>query len=473
MSEIINCDIAIIGAGAGGLSIAAVAAQLKLSTVLIEDNKMGGDCLNYGCVPSKSLIAAAKAAHHFTTTQHFGVEAVKPTVDFAKVMEHVADVIKTIAVNDSVERFTDLGAQVILGHGEFIDLSTVKVGDKLIRARRFVIATGSSPAMPSIPGLAEIPFYTNETIFDLREKPKKLVIVGGGPIGCELAQAFSYLGVDVTLLEAFSIMPRDEPDLVAIIREKLVQVGIKIHECVKINKIQQNQNEIELSIEDAGVQKMITGSHLMIAAGRKPNINGLNLERANIIFSPKGIQTNQQLRTTNKKVYAIGDVIGSFQFTHIANYHAGIVIRNMLFKLPAKVDYTAIPWVTYTDPELAHAGLTTTEAFKLDKNAQVIEVHFSENDRAQTERHTQGKIKVIVTKKGKILGCSILGPQAGELILPWIMLIKNRKTLREMNDVTIPYPTLNEISKRVASEFYKPALFSSAVKKLVRFLKYI
>lgn len=472
MSETINCDIAIIGAGAGGLSIAAVAAQLKLDTVLIENGKMGGDCLNYGCIPSKSLIAAAKSAHEFLTAGRFGIQPVTPNINFSSVMEHVAGVIKTIAVNDSVERFTKLGAHVISGHAEFIDDKTVKVNDQLICARRFVIATGSSAAIPPIPGLETTPYLTNETIFNLRETPEHLIIIGGGPIGCELAQAFRFLGVDVTILEAFSIMPKDEPDLVSTLKEKLINDGITIHEGVKVINVAKNKDNIGVTIDHGGSNQTIKGSHLLIAAGRRPNIQSLNLDKAGISHSNKGISVNAHLRTTNKRVYAIGDAIGGFQFTHIANYHAGIVIRNMIFKLPAKVNYASIPWVTYTTPELAHTGLTVKEAFEKYKNAQIIDIPFTENDRAQTEHNTLGKIKVVVTAKGKVLGCSILGSHAGELILPWIMLIKDGKSLRYISDVTMPYPTLNEISKRVASEFYSPSLFSSIIRKLVGLLKH-
>lgn len=472
-SELIHCDIAIIGAGAGGLSVAAVASQLGLRTVLIESEKMGGDCLNFGCVPSKSLLAAAKAAQHFRASGQYGIEPVDPKVNFAKVMAYVASVVETISVNDSVERFTKLGAEVILAKAEFVDATTIRAGNKLVSARRFVIATGSSPAVPPIPGLENIPFYTNETIFELRDQPQHLVIIGGGPIGCELAQAFCYLGVKVTLLEVATIMPKDEPDLVNIIRTSLRKNGVDLLEGVQVKEVRKNQEYIEIVIEQNGTERVISGSHLLLATGRKPNIATLNLTKANIAHSNKGIITNDQLRTTNKKVYAIGDVVGSYQFTHIANYHAGIVIKNAIFKLASKVDYSAIPWVTYTDPELAHVGLLASEAVNSYPDCQIIELPFADNDRAQTESHTTGKIKVIVTKKGKILGCSILGPNAGELILPWIMLIKNRKTLREISDITIPYPTLNEISKRVASEFYKPKLFSTLVKKIVNFLKYI
>jgi pyruvate/2-oxoglutarate dehydrogenase complex dihydrolipoamide dehydrogenase (E3) component len=472
MRETMQCDIAIIGAGSGGLSVAAVAAQLGLSVVLIEESKMGGDCLNFGCVPSKALIAAARTARGFLTANQFGIESVEPKINFKKVMEHVVGVINSIAPNDSVERFTQLGARVIQATAKFIDEKTIIAGDIHIQARRFIIATGSSPATPPIPGLDKVAYLTNETIFQLREKPEHLVIIGGGPIGCELAQAFLMLGVKVTVLEAFTIMPRDDVDLVSQIRETLVSQGLNLQESVKILQVRQKDDSIEIHFEKNGVQSTVMGSHLLVAAGRKANVEHLDLTKAGIEFTAKGIPVDSRLRTSNKKVFAIGDVTGPYQFTHMANYQAGIVIKNIIFKLPVSVDYRVIPWVTYTTPELAHVGLIEKDALKTDPTAQIIFLNMTENDRAQAEHQTQGKIKLIVNRKGHILGVSILAENAGELILPWILMMQEKLTLKSMTDVIVPYPTLSEISKRAAGEFYKPLLFSSKVKRLVGFLKY-
>lgn len=473
MNPTLQCDLAIIGAGSAGLSIAAVAAPLGLKVILIESNKMGGDCLNSGCVPSKSFIAAAKSAHHMVNAAKFGIEPHTPQIDFNKVMNHVQDVINTIAPHDSIERFTQLGAKVIQTHAQFIDEKTIQAGDHTIEAHQFVIATGSTAAIPPIPGLTEVPYLTNETIFNLREKPSHLIVIGGGPIGCELAQAFLYLGVKVTLLEAFTILPRDEPELVAIIRDTFKKEGLAIYEKVKVLSVHQNNSAIEINIENNGQKETITGSHLLVAAGRKANVDHLNLEKAKVAFTPKGIQVDKRLRTTNKSIFAIGDIAGPYQFTHMANYQAGIVIRNAIFKLPASVDYRAVPWVTYVYPELAHVGMTEADAINQHLNIRVLTLDLSRNDRAQTERETTGKIKIIVTQKGKILGASILGAHAGELILPWTLLIKHNKTLRDLTDTIIAYPTLSEISKQVASEFYRPKLFSNTVKRLVNLVKWI
>lgn len=473
MSELLQCDIAIIGGGAGGLSVAAVAAQLGLSVVLVEGKKMGGDCLNYGCIPSKALIAAARSARGFLSSAPFGIEPQKPKVDFKRVMKHVENVINSIGINDSVERFTTLGVNVIHAHAEFIDEKTIQAGHTLIQARKIVIASGSKPLVPLIPGLDSVIYLTNETIFTLCKKPSHLIVIGAGPIGCELAQAFCLLGIKVTLIDAMRIMPHDEPDLVDKLREQFVCDGITLYEHHQITRVNQSDKGVDVFIEQQQKQHTIHGSHLLVATGRCPNITGLALEKAGIAYTPQGITVSPRLRTTNKRVYAIGDAVGGYQFTHIANYHAGIVIQNIMFKVPSKVDYRSIPWVTYTTPELAHTGLTAAEALKKYKDARIISLPFGDNDRAQTEHKTMGNIKVIVTKKGKILGCSILGEQAGELIVPWIMLIKEGKSLRNLTDLIIPYPTLSEVSKRIASQFYAPILFSDTVRRVVRFLKYL
>ncbi len=353
----IKIDLCIIGAGSGGLSVAAGAVQMGASVVLIESGKMGGDCLNYGCVPSKAIIAAARKANAFRTADAFGIENTSPNVDYAKIASHIKKVIATIAPNDSVERFTKLGVNVIQGEGYFIDPKTVQVGEQQIQARRFVISTGSSAAIPPIPGLEDTPFYTNENIFDLSEQPEHLVIIGGGPIGCELAQAHLLLGTKVTLLEGFSIMPKDDQDAVKVVKENFLTQGLNLFEGIKVENCAVENKKIQVTIDNKGTKQVIEGSHLLIAAGRKPNLEDLQLEKANISYHPRGINVDARLRSSNKKVFAIGDAAGSFQFTHAAGYHAGIVIRNALFHLPAKVSYKAMPWVTYTTPELAHVGL--------------------------------------------------------------------------------------------------------------------
>lgn len=477
MTTHLQADIAIIGGGAGGLSVAAGASQMGANVVLVEHKKMGGDCLNVGCVPSKSLLAAAKSAYQIQQTEKFGVSTQSVEINFSKVMQHVKSVIDAITHNDSVERFEGLGVKVILSDAKFLNQNTLLAGEYEITAKRFVIATGSSPFVPPIPGLKDIAFYTNETIFDLTEKPSHLIVIGGGPIGCELAQAFLMLGCKVTVLEMFNIMPRDDGELVEIMRKNFISQGLEIHENIKILEIQ-NINKMNgvkekvIKIESQGEIKTISGSHVLVSAGRRPNVNQLDLENAKVIYSPKGIQVDQYLRSSsNKKIYAIGDCAGSYQFTHIAAYHAGIVIKNILFKLFAKTDYSVVPWVTYTEPELAQVGLIEKEAVQKYKDCRILSWTFEENDRAQAEKETLGKIKVITDKKGYILGVSMLGKNAGELLLPWIILMQNKLKISKMTDCIVPYPTLSEISKRAAGQFYTPLLFSDKMKKWVRLIQ--
>jgi len=468
----IKVDICVIGAGSGGLSLAAGASQMGASVALIEKGKMGGDCLNTGCVPSKALLAAAKCADVFRHADQFGIQSITPEVNFKEVHDHVQGVIEGIAPNDSVERFESLGVKVIKATASFKDKKTIIAGDYEIKARRFVIATGSRAAAPPILGLDQVDYLTNENIFELTTLPKHLIIIGGGPIGCEMAQAHRLLGSEVTLVELSHILPKDDPEPVNIIRQKLINTGITLYESIRVDKVEQEKDEVLVTIRRHGDTIKISGSHLLIAAGRKPNTEELNLENANIAFTPKGISVDERLRSTsNKKVFAIGDVAGSYQFTHAANYHAGIVIRNILFAMPAKVNYSALPWVTYVEPELAHVGLTEADAKAKNLTYKVLHWSFKENDRARTEHTTTGQIRVIVNKKGFVLGCNIVGEHAGELILPWCLAIQEKLKISSMANVIAPYPTLSEVSKRAAGSYYTETLFSKKTKWLVRFIQ--
>lgn len=470
MAQEIKTDICIIGAGSGGLSVAAGAQQMGSETVLIERDKMGGDCLNTGCVPSKALLAAGHAAEAMRDGQRFGITAGTPIVDWAQVHAHVHGAIATIEPNDSVERFESLGVNVIQSEGRFIDRRTVEAGNTRITARRFVIATGSSALVPPIAGIEDVPYLTNESVFKLKELPRHLIVVGGGPIGLEMAQAFRNLGASVTVLEMVSIMPKDDLDLVDVVRKKLIAQEINVREGVKVIRLEKSTGGITVFLEKDGKEEALEGSHLLIAAGRKANVDGLGLEQAGVDYARTGITVDARLRTTNKKIFAIGDVAGGPQFTHMAGYHAGIVIRNALFRLPAKSDIRALPWVTYTDPELAQVGLTEAEAKKQGADHKVLTWHFEENDRAIAEGNTDGFIKVIVTPKGHILGAGILGPHAGELIQTWVLAMSNKLKIGAIAGMISPYPTLGEISKRAAGSFYTPSLFSKRTKMIVRFL---
>jgi pyruvate/2-oxoglutarate dehydrogenase complex dihydrolipoamide dehydrogenase (E3) component len=468
----LKADLCIIGAGSAGLSVAAGAVQMGASVVLIEKDKMGGDCLNTGCVPSKALLAAAKAKQHAEKAFAFGVHAEKINADFQQAHQYVHSVIAKIAPNDSVERFEKLGVKVIQAAGKFLTPKTVQAGEYEITARRFVIATGSSAHPPQINGLDQINYLTNDTIFHLDERPKELIIIGGGPIGCEMAQAHSRLGSKVTVLQHSVILPRDEPELTAMLRERLTQEGIVLREQCDVKRVEKTINGTKVFYTHESEEKSIEGSHLLIAAGRAPNLTELDLEKANVEFNRRGIVVDKRLRSiSNKKVFAAGDAAGGPQFTHAAGYHAGIVIKNALFMLPAKVNYKTLPWVTYCDPELAHVGLTETEAKQQKKNYRVLTWKFAENDRALAENQSTGLIKVIVGKKGLILGCSILGASAGELLLPWSLAIQENLQIGSMANLIAPYPTMSEISKRVAGSYYTKALFSEKTKRIVKFVQ--
>ena len=470
MSNEITADICVIGGGSGGLSVAAGASQMGADVVLVEGAKMGGDCLNYGCVPSKSMIAAAHAAHAVRSAGRFGIEAAEPRVDFRKVHDHIHGVIGAIAPHDSVERFEGLGVRVIEENGRFIGPTRVQAGDTVIDAKRVVIATGSHAGAPPIPGLDDVPYLTNETVFDRTEAPSHLLVIGGGPIGSELSQAHRRLGCEVTILDISKTLNNDDPELSEVVRTRMLKEGIVIREEIEIDSVEKDGDGVAVNIRDNGEAERIAGSHLLVAAGRVPNLAGLDLEAAGIDYDKRGITVDDRLRSTNKKVYAIGDAAGSYQFTHVAGYHAGIVIRNILFRLPAKVDYSALPWVTYTDPELAHVGLTEKQAREKHGDIRILRHPFAENDRAQAERDTDGLAKIVTTAKGVIVGASIVGPHAGELIQSWILPIQKKMKIGAVAGLIIPYPTLGEVNKRAAGTFYTPKLFSERTRKIVRFL---
>ncbi|HEX2151328.1 MAG TPA: FAD-dependent oxidoreductase [Stellaceae bacterium] len=469
-------DMCVIGAGAAGLTTAAIAGQLGARTVLIERAEMGGECLNTGCVPSKALLAAARAAHAVRTARRFGVNgaAPDPDVDFAAVRRHVRGVVDAIAPHDSVERFEGLGVDVVSAEARFVGPSEIAAGNHTIRARRIVIATGSEPAIPPIPGIGSVPYFTNETIFDNDRLPDHLVIIGAGAVGIELAQAHRRLGAAVTIVEVARAMPRDDPELAGMLLRGLADEGIDIREQADIKSAEPTRTGVALNVETNGQRIRIEGSHLLIAAGRKPRTDRLDLERAGIKYDKRGITVDRRLRTTARGVFAIGDVIDAPHLTHVAGYHAGIVIRNALFRLPAKVDYAALPWVTYTDPELAQVGSTEAEARRrYGEGVRVIRLPLAENDRAQAERHTAGIVKIVAHRNGQVLGASILAPHAGELAHVWVLAIEQRLKLRHIASMLAPYPTWGEANKMAAAEFYKPRLFGVWTRRAVRTLSWL
>ncbi len=468
----IETDLCVIGAGSGGLSVAAGAVQLGLKTVLIERGEMGGDCLNTGCVPSKALLAAAKRAQGFRKGDIKGIAPQEPAIDFAAVKTHVHDIIAKIEPNDSQSRFESLGVTVIREAARFIGTDSVQAGAQTIRARYFVVATGSRASIPPLPGLDKEKVFTNETIFSLKEKPEHLIIVGGGPIGIEMAQAHRRLGCAVSVLDLGAILPRDDERCVDIVRHALTDEGVTLYEKISIRAVSHTPEGVSVTIDQDGRTVTISGSHLLVAAGRQVNTDGLDLEKAGVSYDKKGVTVDARLRSSNKRVYAVGDVAGGPQFTHVAGYHAGIVIRNICFKIPARVDYRALPWVTYSEPELAQVGLTEKLAReKHGDTIKTVEWHFADNDRAVAERTTKGLIRVTTTKKGAILGVSIAGPQAGELVGLWTLAISQRLKIGAVAGMIVPYPTLTEVGKRAAGAWYTASLFSDRTKTIVGMLQ--
>lgn len=465
----ITCDLLVIGAGSGGLSVAAGASQMGADVVLLEGHKMGGDCLNYGCVPSKALLASAKAAYGQAHTQAFGVADQVPQADYAAAKDHVHQVIETIAPVDSQERFEGFGVRVIREFGHFVSETEVAAGDYRITARRMVIATGSAPLVPPIPGLDKVPYETNETLFDLREKPEHLLIIGGGPIGMEMAQAHVRLGCKVTVIEGFKALGKDDPEAAALVLDALRAEGVEIAEGAMVSRIGGQAGAVEVETKDGSTFK---GSHLLMAVGRKANMERLNLAAAGIETQGNGIKVDESLLTTNRRVYAIGDVAGGMQFTHVAGYHASVIIRSALFGLPSKAKTRHIPWATYTNPELAQVGLTEMQARdRYGVKLEVARFDYHHNDRAIAERKTKGFIKVMVVK-GRPVGATIAGHQAGEHIAFWSMAIANNLKISQVAAMVAPYPSMSEINKRVAGAYFSPRLFeSSFVKRAVRFVQ--
>ena len=466
-------DLLVIGAGSAGLSVAAGAAQLGVKTALVERGRMGGDCLNFGCVPSKALLAAAHAASTIRDSGRFGLRVPAPEIDWDAVRAHVQGVIAAIAPTDSEERFTGLGVTVLRGEARFTSPDAVTVNGRALTAKRFVIATGGQAAIPPIPGLSGIPYWTNATLFDLTARPSHLLILGGGPIGLEMADAFAGLGCQVTVIEATSIANRDDPELVAGLRRALTRRGITLLEGTPVASAEPGPVMV---LADG---RRIAGSHVLVAAGRRPALEQLTPEAAGIGVSRLGVITDRGLRSPgNRLVFAAGDVadpvgIGPRAFTHVGLYHAGIIIRRALFRLPAKLDYSALPRVTYTSPELAQTGLTEAEAKAAGHTVEVLRWSLAENDRAVAERDDEAGLVKLVIGGNRVIGAGILARNAGEMISQWSLAIARKIPLSTLAGLIVPYPTRAEAGKRAAGSFYTPRLFAPRTRALVRFLGWL
>jgi len=461
-----QADLCVIGAGSGGLTLASGAAGLGAKVVLIESHKFGGDCLNVGCVPSKALIAAAHHAQRLREGAGFGISNVEPEIDFARVMGHVRATIDHIAPVDSPARYRGMGVHVIEAPAKFIAADRVEAGGEIIQARRFAIGSGSEPAVPPIAGLDQTPYLTNETLFDLKELPEHLIVMGGGPIGCEMAQAFCRLGARVTLIERARILPREDLEMARLVQTRLMAEGITIITGREIISVRPGDHGVVVGLEG----EEIIGSHLLVAAGRKISADSLGLEQAGIDYSKSGIPVDRSLRTSNKRVYALGDVLGGLAFTHVAGYQAGLILRHALFRLPIRYDANLMPRATYTDPELASVGLDEVAA-RAQGAIRILRWPLADNDRAVATRQMDGLVKVITDNGGRILGASILSPHAGDLIQIWAQAVTNKARIGSIASQVVAYPNLGEISKRAAGAYFAPLLFSARTRALVKFLQ--
>jgi pyruvate/2-oxoglutarate dehydrogenase complex dihydrolipoamide dehydrogenase (E3) component len=460
-------DVAVIGGGSGGLSVAAAAAQFGQKVVLFEKSEMGGECLNTGCVPSKALLAAGKHAYAMRDAARYGIAPVEPRVDFQGVMSHVQRAIETIAPHDSEERFTGLGVRVVRAAARFCDARTLEAGGQRFQARRVVIATGSRPAIPPIPGLDGVRYLTNETLFANTVLPSHLIIIGAGPQGLEMAQAHRRLGARVTVVDAGPPLAGADPELAAPLLEQLGAEEIDILAGTAIARAFSSGDGIGLELASG---RVVTGSHLLVAAGRRPNTEGLGLEEAGIRFTPRGIVVDERFRTSNRSAYAIGDVAGG-RSTHEAGYQAGLVIRHMLFGLPVTAT-AAIPRVTYTDPELAEAGLGEKEArAHFGKALRVLRQPFHGNDRAVAEGQPKGLVKVMVGRRGRILGVALVGPEAGELIQPWLLAMGRGLKVSAMAGQLLPYPTRGEAGRKAAMEYFRDLASNRLLRAVIRLMR--
>ncbi len=469
-------DLCVIGAGAGGLPAAAAGAAMGVPVVLIEKGRMGGQRLAGGAVASKALLAAAQHADAVRSGMRFGVKSVRSGIDFAVVNAHLRGAIEAIAPQESAERFIGLGVRLVTGTARFKDANTVAAGDLVIKARRFIVATGSLPLIPTIPGLSETPYLTPEMTFDLTDCPRHLIVIGAGRIGLELAQTFRRLGSDVTVLEAAVPLKREDRECTQVVLDALAREGVKLRTGVQIAQVRRVLARVQVVLakaDDAATdgEMTIEGSHLLLAAGRRPNIDDLDLDAAGVRHGPDGIIVDRGLRTTNNNVYAIGDVIGGPRFAHAAGHHAGLVVRNALFRRPVAIDQHAVARITFTDPELAQVGLLEDEARARAGAIRILRWPYCENDRAVTAAATDGHIKVITDRRGAVLGATIVGPAASENIAIWALAIGQKLNIAALAGLVVPYPTYAEAAKRAAITYFMGGLTSSRVRRIIGWLR--
>lgn len=458
-------DLVVIGAGAAGLTAAGGAARLGLRVALIERDRMGGECLNSGCVPSKALLAAARRAHLLRAGGAMGVAGGGVAVDYAGVRAHVQGAIAAIAPHDSPERFQAWGVEVIQGEARFVGRRAVEVGDRVLRAPRVVIAAGSRPAVPDIEGLHRVPFLTNETLFDLAVLPRHLVILGAGSVGLEMAQAFRRLGAAVTVIEAGQALARDDAEAVAAVLQQLAAEGVTVRTGTRATRVSAVPEGVRV---DTSPGEAVTGSHLLLAVGRRPSLDGLGLDAAGVAAEADGITVDRRRRTSNPAVFAIGDCRAGPRLTHAAGYEGTVAVMNIALGLPAAAD-AALPAVTFTDPELAQLGLTEKAARERYGRVRVDRVAFADNDRAVADGETAGFLKVI-RARGRLVGVTVVGAGAGELLLPWTLAMRGKASLWAVSGTVVAYPTRSEASKAAAFAAYEGLIFGRAARGWARVL---
>jgi pyruvate/2-oxoglutarate dehydrogenase complex dihydrolipoamide dehydrogenase (E3) component len=466
-------DIVVIGGGSAGLVVAAGGSALGAKVALVERARLGGDCLWYGCVPSKTLIKSARVAYEMRNAERWALSPADPQPHLAHVMERVRDVVMQIQPNDSPERFRCLGVDLIEGEGKFVSPHAFEVAGRTLTSRSFVIATGSRPAVPDVPGLKSVPYLTNETVFDLREPVPSLIVVGSGPIGSELAQAFRRLGSEVTVLDvAPRLLPREDPDVAQVVHAQFVAEGIRLRLDATIERVEGHSGNIACTVRHRdGREETVRGTHLLLATGRKLNVEHLGLDAAGVTVHDGRIGVDDRLRTSKPHIHVAGDVAGGPQFTHLAEHHAGIVLRHAIFRLRWARPSAVLPWCTYTDPEVARVGLSEGEAVQRNIAHRVYRFSFEEIDRARAEGEVEGFAKLLTDPKGKILGATIVGAHAGELIAEFALAMSQGLSAKHVSAAIHTYPTLASISRRVADQRLKQGLTPTAktwIKRIFR-----
>ncbi|HEY7300914.1 MAG TPA: FAD-dependent oxidoreductase [Xanthobacteraceae bacterium] len=471
MAELLTPDLCVIGAGSGGLEAAAAGAALGIAVVLVEKGTMGGSWFNSGTVPATAMMTAVEHARSMARARPFGVLAAKIAVDFEKVHAHIESVKDSVAPNAWKERFIGLGVRVVEGAARFKGRGTVAVGEAIdIKARRFVIATGSLPASPHIDGLEAIPHLNEDTIFDLDRCPRHLIVIGAGPIGLELAQAFHDFGAKVTVLDAMRPLASEDSECARIVLDQLARDGIEVLAGVTVTRVEPSVSGIRVLFSDRDQERKIEATDLLVAAARRPNLDGLDLDRARIRHSKLGITVDPSLRTTNRRVYAIGDVIGGPRSTHAARYQASLAVRHALLRQPVRNNPLVVPRVIRTNPELAHVGLTDAEA-RRNGRICVLRWPFRENDRAQAERDLCGHIKVMTDRRGAVLGATIVGPRAGELIAIWSLAVRERLDVAALAGMIMPSSALAEIGKRAATTYLSAREMNPWMRRIAALLR--